>query len=531
MTASWLAPCLLSLPLLAQSNAVPGLDVSTYDVVDATVYGRRGPAFPNGEVGINIGHSMCNSGTTFIPWVGNSGSLMVSTYPRIASLLARESDGRMVQVSGKSYCKHSRTAFNFSGGPCGPCQSGPAQTWRPTCSDVYGSGFSSSGSLGPTTEIDPWLGTWNPVGSYFDRGDPEVAPPANTDGILSPISWGSDPIKNRMIVAEADLDKPGAVFWGQVWVSVIGEPGDNRGNNATTRQAVFTRSGTTFSASITGTPTTAPVLTRWTGASTALGRNGYDDGHFMVGVKVTGPVGGLWHYEYAIHNLDNHRGGAAFRIPICSTARVANVGFRDIDRDPLNEWQFSRTANELAWLAPASNPQDWNTIYNVWFDSDAAPRPGAFAIDQARIGPGALSVAVASSVPGQLWHEHLGAGCGAPATTFVAVGQPTVPNPNYALRVQGAPSSLALLVLTFAGANTTLGNGCTQWIDTAQLAGTLLVNTDASGSASWSLPVPAAFPPLDLFGQAAVFVPGGPVFGEAVLSSALRVRVGGLGCP
>ena len=44
-----------SLPLAAQSNAIPGVDVNTYDLGDATVYGRRGPAFPNGEVGGNLG--------------------------------------------------------------------------------------------------------------------------------------------------------------------------------------------------------------------------------------------------------------------------------------------------------------------------------------------------------------------------------------------------------------------------------------------------------------------------------------------
>jgi hypothetical protein len=525
-----LAACFLTIPLLAQSNAVPGLDVSTYELGDATVFGRRGSAFPNGEVGINLGHSMCNSGTVIIPWVGSSATQMLSTYPRIASLLARESDGRMVQVSGKSFCKHSATAFNFTGGPCGTCQAGPSQTWRIQCSDVYSSGFSSTGSLGPTTEIDPWLGTWNPIGSYFDRGLPEVAPPANSDGIRSPITW-SDPIQGRMLVPDTELDVPGASFWGQVWVSVIGEPGDNRGNNATTRRATFTRTATNFTGAVTGTAVVAPVLTRWTGATTTLGRNGLDDGHFMVGVKVTGPVDGFWHYEYAIHNIDNARGGAAFRIPVCSSAQVRNVGFRDIDRDALNQWQYTRTGNELAWQAPANNPHDWNTIYNVWFDCDAAPIAGTFAVDQARIGPGALSVAVASSIPGQLWHENLGAGCGTPTATFRTVGVPSVPSPSYALGVTGAPSSLALIVLTFAGSNTPLGGGCTQWIDTNQLLGTELTATNAGGVATWNLPIPAGLAPFDLFGQAAVLLPGGPAFGAAVLSNALRLRIGGIGCP
>src|SRR5262245_16987134 len=233
-----LAVFLLAAPALAQSNAVPGTDVGAYDVTNVQVYGRRGAAYPNGEAGMNLGHSMCNSGSVHIPWVSSSGGLMLSTFPKIATLIVRESNGRMVQISNKANCKHSRTAFNFASGPCSPCQSGPTNTWRIGCSDTYSSGFSSASVLGPTDEIDPWLGTWNPVGSYFDRGDPEVAPPANTDGVLSTISSTGDPLKNRMIVQESDLVVPGT-FYGQAHIVVIGEPGTVRANNQASRPMTF----------------------------------------------------------------------------------------------------------------------------------------------------------------------------------------------------------------------------------------------------------------------------------------------------
>src|SRR5262245_41252884 len=88
---------LLATPMLAQSNAVPGVDARVYDVVDVGVFGRRGSAFPNGEVGIAIGHAYCNAGTVDIPWVATTaGNVMIDTYPKIAFLLARESGGRMV---------------------------------------------------------------------------------------------------------------------------------------------------------------------------------------------------------------------------------------------------------------------------------------------------------------------------------------------------------------------------------------------------------------------------------------------------
>ena len=86
------------------------------------------------------------------------------------------------------------------------------------------------------------------------------------------------------------------------------------------------------------------MLDRWSGATVTEGSNGGTgtlsdfDGRFLVGVKVTGPVNGMWHYEYAVQNLDNSRGGASFRLPVCPSARVENFGFRDIDLDAANDW-------------------------------------------------------------------------------------------------------------------------------------------------------------------------------------------------
>jgi hypothetical protein len=138
-----LAVALLAVPALAQANAVPGLDIRMYEVTDIAYQGRRG-TFPNGEAGFMVGHSWCNSGTVNLPWVSEVAGVMVDNYPRIAFLLARESGGRMVQVSGRSFCKYSPTAFNFSSGPCAPCNAGGGQFFYVGCSDTYGSGINSS---------------------------------------------------------------------------------------------------------------------------------------------------------------------------------------------------------------------------------------------------------------------------------------------------------------------------------------------------------------------------------------------------
>lgn len=529
---------LLAAPGFAQTGSVPGVDLRIYDVGTPFVWARRGPAWPNGEVSVGIGHSMCNAGSVHLPWLGWVGGtqsgVMLDTYPKIAYLIVRESGGRLEQIGDGDHLKHSRFAFNIPTGACGTCQTGPAQTFRIGCGDVYSAGFNSNqNDLGPTREIDPWLGSWQPVGSYFDRGDPAVSGPAATDGIQSLGTTGWDAFKNRMLLREADLLVPGAVYYGQSHVVAKTEPGDNRGNNLGSRPMTFGWDGTAWTGALgTGAFVAGSVLNRWTGAAVSQARNGLDDGHFVVAVKVTGPVDGMWHYEYAVHNQDNTRGGASFRIQLCPTARVANAGFRDIDGDALNDWAISQTAGELAFLATATNPLDWNTIYNVWFDCDAAPAAGTLTIDQARLGPGALSVAVATQVPGLLLNEHLGAGCGTPVPALFANGSPTAPNPAYALQARVGPGNLVVFAFAAQPANVPLGGGCTLFVDSSTLIATHLVQASASGVAAYALPVPAGLALTGFAAQAFEVVPGsGAVAGLLHATNGLHVRAAGTGCP
>ncbi|HEU4418889.1 MAG TPA: hypothetical protein VFT55_08110, partial [Planctomycetota bacterium] len=405
--------------LLAQANAVPGTDILMYELTDISYEGRRGAAFPNGEAGFMVGHSWCNSGTVNLPWLSQSGGLMVDNYPRIAFLLVRESGGRMVQVSGRSFCKHSPTAYNFQTGPCLPCTGGGGAFFYVGCSDTYGSGTNASQyALGPTHEIDPWLGTWNPQGSYFDRGDPSVGGAQAIDSVRS-LTFQQvqafDVVKNRITVREGEL-LAGANYYAQVYAMVKTEPMIERDNNAMNRQVSITASGASWSANAVGNSMNGSVLTRWTGATSNIGSNYPDDGRFQVAVKVTGPAAGMYHYEYAIHNLDNNRGGASFRVPLAPGAQVQNGGFRDLDTDPLNDWTFSQTASEIAFTASANNPLDWNTIYNCWFDCSIPPGAGSMSIDQARTGAGALTVTVPSEVPSGMPFANkypVGTACGA----------------------------------------------------------------------------------------------------------------------
>ncbi|MEO6594041.1 MAG: hypothetical protein ABIP94_04740, partial [Planctomycetota bacterium] len=102
--------------LAAQSNIVPGLDGRLTAVDSLTYYGRRGAAYPNGEVGMAMLNEMCNPGSVTIPWF----AAMQPNHPKFGFLLVRRAGDRMEQISDRSMCKHAFTSTNYTG-PCGSC--------------------------------------------------------------------------------------------------------------------------------------------------------------------------------------------------------------------------------------------------------------------------------------------------------------------------------------------------------------------------------------------------------------------------
>jgi hypothetical protein len=532
-----IALALLGSALAAQSNTVPGLNGRLTQVDSLTFYGRRGAAYPNGEVGMAMLNEMCNPGSVEIPWY----AAMSPDHPKFAFLITRESSGRMVQINNWSFCKHAFISTNYQG-PCGTCNPGSSGGTRMglNCADTYGAGNNGDPYyLGPPSEIDPWLGVWTPLGSYFDRGDPDVGPPANHDGNRS-LSQSQvaafDNVKNRVIVQEQDLSVAGARYFYGIQLIHQGESETTRGDNNASRGFTPAYGGGSWSFSNNSVGMSyGSILQHWQGVTLNSARNGNDDGTFYVGVVVT-QVGNVYHYEYAVHNVNNNRGAASLRIPLCSSSVVTNAGFKDIDSNALNDWTAARQGNEFVFSAPAGSPQNWNTIYNFWFDCTSAPFPGMVHIDEARIGPGNLTVDVNAPVPGGVARTvNLGVGCGNPLPTIQAGGgDATIPNVGFFLLLQGAVNSGTFLFDSLGTANTTLAPGCVQYLDPQSMATHGFYMTGVTGIAIVPMPVPnnPALQGFEIDFQAAQIRTGGPVGGMFALSNGLKVRVGNnLVCP
>ncbi|MFY9344026.1 MAG: hypothetical protein WAT39_16170 [Planctomycetota bacterium] len=473
--------------LVAQANVVPGLNGRIAVIDDLFYWGRRGPAYPGGEVGVSMQNEMCNPGSVNIPWQ----VAMASNHPKFGFLLVRVAGGRMEQINDWSYCKHAFTSTNYSG-PCGTCQDpGTGQLMGINCADTYGSGNNGDRYwLGPPSEIDPWLGTWAVVGSYFDRGDPAVAGAAAIDGVRSLTTTmvnAFDAVKNRMTVKEADLITAGAQYYYGIQLIHQGEAVANRGDNLASRGTTPSWNGSTWSFPNNGNGQTyGSILTRWPGAEVNAGQNGNDDGRFFVGCVVTPLGGGNYHYEYAVHNVDNRRGGATFRLPIDAGATASNFTFGDIDANPLNDWTGARVGNQVVFTAPANNPLNWNTIYNFGFDANFPPGSGLSTLDEALVGPGALTVDVATKVPsGSTFAQWtaVGTGCGGTncQSSFYELFSP-------ASAFDLANTSWSL---TYSGGNYTLGPGTGSYVAPAGTNLTMGDDVEVSTAIPFALPTPA----------------------------------------
>jgi hypothetical protein len=138
-----------------------------------------------------------------------------------------------------------------------------------------------------------------------------------------------------------------------------------------------------------------PATAAWTGAtsSTIEPEPGVDGRAFVV-FKVTGPVAGIWHYEYAIHNQNLDRSVQSFSVPLGCGITVSNTGFRAPPNHPgfANDgtvgsagfsnaaWTPNQVLESLTWNTqtfaqnPNANAIRFGTMYNFRFDANRPPQ-------------------------------------------------------------------------------------------------------------------------------------------------------------
>ncbi|MEO0650493.1 MAG: hypothetical protein AAFZ65_07435 [Planctomycetota bacterium] len=518
----------------AQANVIPGTDVALGILEDLTQVGRQGP-FPNGTNAISMATTSCNFGTVDVPWL----SPMQEDHPLIAFLLVRVDDsGRMFQISDYSYVKHG--FFALASSQCNSCSLSPfghdGTFLGVNCSDTYGVGNNSDNFwLAPAEEIDPWFGDWEATCSFFDMGlNPTPGTMCDGNRSFSGSQSGSlGPIGNRVVVPDAAFSTVGNPQYAYSSYYVVrGEPEANRNNNLGYKGFSPIWNGSSWNFADTSPLIYGSVLDQWAGARVESDVNGGDDGRVYVASKVDGPdENGLYHYEYVVHNRDNFRGVGELRIPLCEAAGATNFGFRDVDLDNANNWTFNVVGDELV-ISTGNNPVRWNSMYNFWFDSTAAPADGEVDLGQFFSGAGADSFAVAADVPGTAYAVDLGPGCSSGTAPELAIdGIPSLGNAAFAFdSTDQASGATTALFFSLTPTALPIGSGCTVYVGGALGAGLFeggVVTADASGDATFAFPVPAnpALEGVDAAFQVLEFGVG-PAFGLGDLSNGLLVRFG-----
>ncbi len=498
-------------PANAPSLFVPGLDIEAR--MDASYQNNA----DSDRVAVSMQTTACNPGSVIGTWIPQPNP----NHPLICQMYLRLVNGRMEQISDWGYVKHSFASTN-SNGCGGGCQNpGSGQLLGLNCSDTYGAGLNASRNwAGPSWEINAFTGDWNAFGSHWDRGWPQTTPDGSGTTANAPNATAF-----RCIIENDKLSDPSAQYFGMNFYIHQWEPEANRENNMSHRPLNITVGNT----SSLGNRQAGTVLNRWPGArveSVANYENGVTprDGRFYVACVVTQLADGWYHYEYAVHNRDNHGRNGQFSVPLCPNARVRDIDFKDIDLDGANEWISSVQSNRLQWDAPAGNAQPWNTVFNFWFDSDAAPGDGQIDIVQAtpQINADAI-LSLTNDAPVVQANINVPAGCG--GLDMWPNAQATIPS-NPGMVINGAANGATVGVLLSVTQNIVNFGGCDFLL--ADIPFALTATAGGTGSATIVVPVNND-PGLEgarLHMQGVELAIGGSFLGVANLSNVVEMRIG-----
>jgi hypothetical protein len=359
----------------------PGPDIITGDIADLEQYGNDGT-----QVGLGVSTTSCNAGNVPVDFF----VLPSTDHPIIPHNLYRMSGGasdadRFEQI-GQSWVKHTFGAdqLNECGFGCIPAN---FTHLGAGCSDTYASFQNAEQQdLGSRAWVNPFTGVFQSTAND------------HTGHVHTETS-------HRILVNVSDLNENlnlGATYYCEVqyispheyaWCQT--HPGEcNMYNNSSYRQ--FRVSGSTqfFFSEFAPTVRMTPAVHAWTGATiNPIEPDPGVDGRAFIAYKVTGPVAGFYHYEYAIYNENLDRGIQSFSFPLGCGIMLGNAGFHAPPNHPgfANDgtqgdagfsnvpWTLAQDAGAATWSTETfaqnqnANAIRWGTLYNFRFDSNHPP--------------------------------------------------------------------------------------------------------------------------------------------------------------
>ncbi len=437
LASSILAPILVPVLALMLAGAARAQSSCTSAGPDVIVGDITGPAnyTASGTLeALSLGTTSCNIGSAGVSWQSST-----EKHPVIGGDLYRfkvvEGSGRFEEL-GFSWVKHG--FFALSQTLCCPtCQSTDGSSLGVGCADPYtadGNGVQSL--LGPRYLVNPFTGAF-PF--------PNVTHPAGGNS-------------GRIQVETSDLEPSSGsgtrYFGGAQYVAADDAAAGNGDNNASYREISVNGSGSAWTFLFAGpTQREAATIEAWAACESGVVLRNVrvpSEGLLVLASKTTDLGGGLWHYEYALYNMNSDIAAGDFSIPVPDGVTLTNIGFHDVahrggdgiggvDQDR-GDWHAVRSGGALAWTTntfasdPNANAVRWGTTYNFRFDANSAPTSGTITVGTFK---DAGSVQTTGDVPG---------GTVPPADTFCygdATSATACPCGNTGLPFRGCDNSSA----------------------------------------------------------------------------------------
>lgn len=424
---------------------VPGPDVIVGEIEDVEQFGNT-----QTQVGLAIGTDSCNNGDQPVDWF----QLPNTDHPFVPQNLYRMSAGlfnndRFEQI-GQSWGKH--TFFALEDTVCGTCNTNNCETGThlcPGCSDPYVASLNGDqNQIGSRAWLNPFTGNF-PSGALNHSGHAH-------DGVSHRVRVqinDLDPTQNTgaSYFAEAAYIAPSEYTWCQA------HPGEcNMYNNVSYRQQTVSGSPPNFTYTNVGnTVRMQPAIMAWanTGAVVNLLQpDPGNDGIWFMGYKVISTAPGVWHYEYALYNMNLDRSIQSFSVPLGVGVNISNIDFHAPPQEPgwandgtfnsqgysSTPWTVTQASDSITWNTetiaqnPNANAIRFGTLYNFRFDADQPPQNASATVGFFKTGSPMM---VAIRAPG-------GGASPTPTATAAATATATsTPTPTPTPRATPAPRS------------------------------------------------------------------------------------------
>jgi len=404
--------------------AAVGPDVIVGELAECQQFGRVGPVGA-GTVGLGIGTSGCNKGDVPLHWFAFPSTDHPMFPVNMYRLKMAEGASRFEQI-GQSWVKHGTGAAQFDVCQLG-CTPHPDFTQLGVgCSDPYAAGQIADPCqfVGPRSAVNPYTGEIPGGGSLGAGGGCDDEFFTNYPAV-NHIGHVHDGISHRLQIREADLlrsGNPGARYFGEAQYIAPHEftaGNGNQNNNVSHREYRVSgpyADGLYLFAPAGDTASESPAADAWPGASqTLIEPAPLADGRAVLVYEATDLGDGLWHYEYALYNMNLDRSLRSITIPIAAGVTVSGVGFHaplnhaaeaNADNYSNDPWQVSQDGASITWstdlfpVDPLANAVRWATMYNFRFDANAPPQSVVASVGLYKTGGTTSAATVAPSALG-----------------------------------------------------------------------------------------------------------------------------------